>query len=330
MAADLSTCRKLIWAKRKSTGCESTLTGHALENHGIVLVGHIIYLFNVVSFRSGTVFALNTKTMIWRQVTDRDLNVDSGRSPILVNDKIYILALLYNFNFYDTQAVYFDLQSRELEACNCTGGEVAPNEGYAAEYVEALELVVLYGGTDTGAQHSNRIVGFNVRSNAWSTIKVKGGTPPARRNHCSCLYGKTDIFFFGGNLDGRLKPTSEIFHLNCSGGTFIWNEVGWLPLPVGRANSTMCCVGKRIFIYGGYPTDGTAQSDHVYIYDIHERMGVELHSRKAKPVSGDLNVRIRGAIEKNTLHAAVSSNKTIFVVGGLSLVRNKIAVLSAA
>ena len=183
------------------------------------------------------------------------------------------------------------------------------------------------GTIGCNAGFSPKIMGFNVITHEWNEIEVKGGRPPPRRNHCSCLHGKSDIFFSGGNEETSLQPMREIFHLNCAGGKFVWNQVDWSPLPVARANSIMCCVGHRIYVYGGYPTSGMEQSELLYIYDLRDQAGVELPSSLSHQVHG---YRVMGSFQHNTLHAAVATNNKIFVLGGESPSANSVVLLSAA
>ena len=327
MAADLRSCKSFTWATSRTKGCEGAFrVQRRLKQHGLALVGHLIYLIGGDTYRTQRgVFALNTNTLSWRCVLDTVEVAAAGQQPALIGDKLYSFGRPVRTHL-NAAVLCFDVLLEQVEVCPCETPWEVPFDGYAGEYIETLGLVVLYGGVNRlGNAVSERIMGFNVTTYAWDEIEVKGGNPPPRRNHASCLHGKSDLFFSGGNADTSNWPSGEIFHLDCSGGRFVWSEVTWSISPLARANSTMCCVGHRVYIYGGYPTNGIIACDNLYIYDLQDETGVEF-SAASTHQSGDY--RLSGNIDQNTLHEAVAMNTKIIVLGGRTPAANMAMILS--
>ena len=224
---------------------------------------------------------------------------------------------------------YFDLQQLTTEPCSCSNEDLVPNYGFAGEYVEALDMVVLYWGT-LSAESSGQVVAFHEKAKVWERVWVKGAAPPPVRNdHCSCVHGKTHIYFFGGIYDGSLEPSNKIFRLDCSNRRFMWSEVRLQPTPAPRANSVMCCSGSRIYLFGGYSNGATDMSSHLNVYDLTNGTGVQISSRRGATPVGDLVLRLKGKMPANTLHAAVSNHDSIFILGGVSIGAEFVGILSA-
>ena len=327
---DLSTCKTFKFTTHTTDGClEAFSPTGKLTRHGIALVGHLIYLIGGdANMDQRGVYALDTNTLVWTQVS-RSLNIlAQGQKPVLVGDKLYSFGLPDRTELRSS-VLCFDIVRGEVEPCECEGEASLLCEGSAREFVEAIGLVVMHGGASNGDSYlptTRRVVGFDVASRKCEEIEVKGGRPPVRRFHSSCVHGMTDVFFFGGNPARMLTPCPEIYHLNCANGRFVWNEVDWSPLPVARANSVMYSIGSRVYIYGGYPTDGTRQSDELYIFDLKDRTAVEI-SHSSGPQITDYHVL--GNLRMLALHAAVATNDKIFILGGRTSRANAVSILSA-
>lgn len=329
MSLKLSTTSVVVGEIRVTKGCKDRFeSGSEIQNQAAALVGHRIYVFGgyAQDYLRG-VYALDVNTLTWdRKDNDEKLQL-SGNLNFLIRDTLYMIGGNVRSNPYETQMWTFDLSRAIIDPFYSRCEELIPPSGSVGEYLEMLEMIILYGG-QTSQGGVSTLVGYSVISNTWQRIEVKGGVPPPRHNHSSCMHGTDEIFFFGGNFDGSLVPVNHLFHLRSIKGKFLWNEVNWQPLPVARANSIMWCIGKRVFIFGGYPTNGTATSDHLYIYDLEANAGVEFEG--LRKTSDALPVVLVGRSNSRTLHSSVVSNGKIYVLGGYGAPSNNIYILSAA
>ena len=313
MALDLGTCSRIQFRSVKTVDAG---TGFELTNnmfgHTSVLVGHLIYVIGGYGSLK-RVYALDIKEWKWVRFSSFDSNFPRIEPAlILVEDVLYVVSN----DSTDLGLWRFDILSGDLTSQACAGSSLVPHAKAAAEYVEKLNMIIVYGGR-VGRDPTNRVVGYNVASRVWKKLKIQGRVPPCY-NHCSCMFSKWDILYFGGTPTTSLIPHSGLYHLNCRGGIFVWNEILCSPRPVARASSSMCAFGRRIFIYGGYPTDGTALSDHLYVLDIQTKKGVEFGGSRTK-TSVDRSapqVRFAGKVPENSLHSAVATSNEIIIVGG--------------
>ena len=95
----------------------------------------------------------------------------AANKPVLVGDKLF-RAVRTGIPYLDSESsdismLYVDIVHDEMESCLCeTPGHVP--FGACSEYVEALELIIFYGGLEGSGFHartSGRTVVFDVVSN---------------------------------------------------------------------------------------------------------------------------------------------------------------------
>lgn len=334
MDSPLSTCTSFFGSNHTSRGCRDIFRKEAdIAGQTATLVGNLIYVAGGLcrGYLEG-VYALDVNSLKWtRKDVDEKLQLYDS-TAFLVEDKIFIFSCAsaaVQHNPFDTKQWTFDIVQGFYEACYSENAHLVPALGSAGEYLEAFGLIILYGGQPAG-NVSNSIVGYSPSTRTWQPIHVKGGTPPPRQNHSSCLHGTSDIFFFGGNHDLYLTPSSAIFHLKCHPQSFYWSEVGWQPSPVARANSVMCCVGSRVFILGGYPTSGATKSNHLYMFDLRVNAGVEFEGLTIRSSEINLPLLLRGSACKRSFHCSVATGDKIFVIGGSGASGNEIYKLRAS
>ena len=323
MPAELSTCTKLKLAVRKTQGCEECFTDHAAT-----LVGHLIFVSGGPQRTIGNrLYSLNINTWRWSRIVVDEHLPSSKHLTFLIRDELYILGSSRH-NPLDSGMRIFDLVRGSVQAHFGETDISVSSMGGAGEYLEFYNMIVLYGNV---VRHSTTsfVVAYMVESKSWKVINVKGGVPPTRRGHSSCLHNKTDIFFFGGCAHRTGYPLDNIFRLRCLREQFIWSEVRWQPMPSARDHTGMCCAGNRVFIFGGYPKYSSDSSKLLFVHDLQTESGGEFDGRLAINKSNGFNVRVHGLASKRAFHAVVVTQSSIIVIGGLGVPCNKVCTIDA-
>lgn len=217
-----------------------------------------------------------------------------------------------------------DLVMGSVESIETSDSSLTPALKYAAEYIEPLDEIVVFGGTDDTRQLSSRVLAFNLQTKKWRVPIVKGGTPPARRSHCSALHRKADIYFFGGNSNG-LEARSEVFLLHCAASAFTWSKPVWNMVVIGCADSTMNCMGSRLYIFGGYPGSTLKKSSALMLYDLEQDKGLRFTGENTNHVHEGV---LSGSLLPLALHATVITQDKLLVLGGQGNTIDKIIVVS--
>ena len=208
----------------------------------------------------------------------------------------------------DVFMLRLDFVRDEMSLCFAQDSDLMPEGKAAGEYVEKLDMIVVFGGL-RDLRVIDSLVGFDVRTETWSELTAKGVSPPPRYNHCSCMPGREEILFFGGNETRALISMRNIYCLKCTRSGFIWSEVMLSVYPQARANASMNCVGHRILIFGGYPNTDPAVSNELFVYDLHTKSG-----------------RTTNVQPGTTYHTAAIVGEKMVVIGGLASMLSMLSV----
>lgn len=326
MDLDLSTWDTAEWTIKTTTGCESVFGSDEVVNHASALVGHLAYLCG--GFGNEILngfYSLDITTWHWKRIPGNRHFRINGPRMVLVDDKFYIFGGTVIEGEGSHRMWIYDTLTDVVDGWSCKGQEFAPQEDCAAEYIEPLQIIVAYGGSSDS--NSDSLVAYRLETSVWETLWIKGAVPPPRHSHFSCVYRKTHIFFAGGSSGDLSGPCEDVFHLDCTNEQFVWSEITWTPAPLARAASTMCCVGSRIYIFGGYFSASEDRVEHLYVYDLLEQCGTGFGMHPALD-SGNLDVHLSGPRQRRSDHAAVFTKNSIFVIGGVTSKAKEILVLS--
>ena len=329
---DINDTKRLRGDFVQTTGCEDRFGGSAtLYGHGSALLGHFVYVFGGCSqklFRYG-VFALDVNTWHWKRCdSPKQALTLKNHLMVLVNDGIYVFAGYGQSRLPKRPLMWrFDVIEQSFDICQAAGEALIPVGQAAGEYLEELDMIVVYGGLRRMTPTS-RVIGYSCRVNEWSVLKTKGHSRKRRFNHSSCRQGKSRILFYGGNETSFLRPCDDMFVLSCVGRQLNWSEVTCSPVPLARANASMCCTGDRIFIFGGFHESNGLLSDHLYTYSLKYEAGVEFKGLKSKPAERKLKLRLRGQAWRAARHTAIVSKGRVVLVGRHSQWQSLVYVIS--
>ena len=335
---NLNTCNALVMrltkAKADSAAARSLQAYGgvgSLTKAGSVLVGHRIFVFGgEVSggIKRKAVFMYDMNAWEWTRPCFFTQFVFEDRLVALVNDQVFFFVqrpvnpLRLEFEGITAARTHvFDLTSLTVEPRFSLGENVLPFEKSAGEYVEALGKIVTFGGKAgvRGMQltETNRVCAYSVEANSWSIMPTRGRSPPPRSQHCSCMHGKADIFFYGGGVPG--PGFASMYKLKCKPGSCTWSSVRWSP-PVGYNWASMCCSGSRLFIYGGYGygRDIFDAKKYLFVYDFKENAGVQIFGPGQPKRDEDLRLQVVAGDKmwRDCCHTAVISHKSLVILGG--------------
>lgn len=128
-----------------------------------------------------------------------------------------------------------------------------------------------YGGTAASGD-SLILIGGNNNSRSLSTVlslhitpdgtkaTVRRLTPlPHTADNMAVAQSGNDIFTVGGNLDG--KPSADILHLRLGRKGTAWNRFATLT-GAPRVQPVAVCVGRRLYVWGGFHADSANSTVH--------------------------------------------------------------------
>ena len=317
------------------------LSGSFLIQAGSALVGSRLYLIGGkthTNIRRKAVYALDVVTWKWERLLALPLQLlFEDRLAVLVNDQIYVFiqppASLLHPQQSDASSQFrtfrLDVLLGKLHPCYSSGEAVLPFEKSAGEYVESIGMIVTFGGKAgirmMNEHTSNKVVGYSVSSNAWSEIPTKGRTPSPRVRHCSCLHGPEDIFFYGGDTGTaqRQAVASGLFQLNCKPKRFTWTEISWFaPNAQYYSDSSISCVGHRLFILGGFALAEESTKEFLFVYDLECNAAVQLAGGVTQNAVPTLDLRLKQSTIPAELgcagHSVAVLKDRLVIVGGIS------------
>lgn len=325
---DLGTC-SIIKVHRERTNIEALNIGKQnFLNHTSTLVGHRIYVIGGIASHTlyrEKIHLLDTVTWRWEEVPLEGVSIRGlDHLDFLINDQLYICGGISSPT--PSKLWRFDAPMRTFERCKTLREDLVPDGNAAGEYIEALQELVVFGGI-AHSKVSDQLVVLSLRSGGWRVPAAKGAPPPRRYNHSSCLHGTSDVYFFGGNENHALTPCDNIFLLQCSPGLYMWSQPVWVLQPTAQASAVMACAGNRIFVFGGYPSNGTRKSNELFVGEVNSHKGYRLIARRAfrAKLPGP---QLVGTIPEIALHTAVATRDKLIVLGGEGCPDNVVFVFS--
>ena len=327
MESDLRTCRTFVVERHNTRGTNRKVSKlfnktECLSGLAATLVGRFVYVMGGSTSAGGTVegvFVLDSSTWTWSEwVEGVEKELVEHANMVLVNDKIYAFGGEQPGNTA-LKLYVMDIPLRTGYIKRSFNEILIPYGTSAGEYIESLGLIVVFGGyraaePGSGLRYilTNRLVGYDLASNVWKLLRVRGTIPPAKQSHDCCKYGAYDLFFFSG-ADFSAEILPYIYHLSCCNG-FVWSKLSHKP--TGLRHYSVCCIGNRVIIYGGIDEHGK-KSNALRVYSLVKRRNDQLLLREKSGFSAvPMKLKVDGKLATSAFHAAVASSNRIVILGG--------------
>ncbi|ELT93982.1 hypothetical protein CAPTEDRAFT_2628 [Capitella teleta] len=195
----------LKWSRCTTYG----LVPGARDGHSACVLGNLMYIFGGyvadMDEYSNELHALDFTTMTWSVVKTRG-KPPSGRdfhSATAIGNQMYLFggrSHLDPYNFlletYCNQIKAFDSVSQTWQDVPALGPKPCGRRSHSA-FLYKGALYVFGGYNGEYDLHYGDLHKFDVASGRWSSVKVTGPSPGARRRQCCCLV-KDKLFLFGG------------------------------------------------------------------------------------------------------------------------------------
>jgi len=121
-------------------------------------------------------------------------------------------------------------------------------EDAAAVYDRARRRVLLYGGKADDDVNQSDLWSFDLESNRWERIAVRGPAPPAREDHTLVLDEANDAVILFGGEDGHSSRETWAFDPEHE----VWTEITDETAPHLESHSAIYDPrGRRMIVFGG-------------------------------------------------------------------------------
>ena len=211
----------------------------------------------------------------------------------------------------------FNVLDEEVERCVTVGAEPGPAEGISGDYIESLDLFVVFGGRKAGGVCSNALYRLHEKR-LWQVENALGVAPRERFGHSSCCVEKSSIcaqiFMFGGAyMDNDDKMFLNDLHmLEYYNGAARWSEVQVLRNgPMARRRSTLSYYSGRLFLVGG--SGATENMPGIDLYDFKSTKWYKFASSKSKG-----KYVLNGNFVPRADHATIALNDRMLILGGVA------------
>ncbi|KAJ2311649.1 hypothetical protein IWW54_002525 [Coemansia sp. RSA 2705] len=140
-------------------------------------------------------------------------------------------------------------------------------------YMKSIDSIVLFGGTDSGADSYNDVKLLSTSSNTWQySLKIAGDAPAERLLH-SAVCADDTMYVFGGVHNINDDPSdSTVWMLTANSSTeFVWSKAPISSVnqgtgPTARAGHSAAIYNGNMYIYGGVGSSG--QDGAMYKLDL--------------------------------------------------------------
>ena len=223
-------------------------------------VGNSIYLADGGGTLQVLVFKQNiAKARIMKRLSVRLIGRYDWHLAQLAHDKIY---------FFSRYAlVEYDTVLGTVAEVDTTGESPLGREFMSSVFASWRNEIITFGGFYVKSIHrSNETHAFNVFSNTWKKIALRGKPPAPRTVHAATVLG-TKMYIFGGCCQGNsFKNDLWIAELG-STTTACWsNPVVRGCLPSSRTQSALNHFNGLLILFGGYGVDRLSLGDaHLYV-----------------------------------------------------------------
>ncbi|KAF9122825.1 hypothetical protein BGW39_009468, partial [Mortierella sp. 14UC] len=187
---------------------------------------------------------------------------------------VYIHGGAFSSNGYTSSGVndnFYQLDDSTLEWKSIANGP--PLAYHTMCKLPALNLMIVFGGSDSGGTAFNKLYTFDLAQASWNlniivNEGVGGGIPAARRGHTAvCLYNSMVIY--GGSAGGVDRPQDDdVWVLDASITPWVWNRMTTNKQagPGPRTGHSALLNGTNMLVWGGFGAP-MANDVNVYILD---------------------------------------------------------------
>lgn len=191
-----------------------------------------------------------------------------------------------------------------------------PSARAGASLIHLQNALILFGGTNNDGTF-NDIYKFDLKTYNWSIgVTISDVRPESRSGHAATTDGEKIYLFSGYNENGKYFDDMWIVDLNAESENLDSNQfpVRFHPVdgvngsPRGREAGTLTYVSGKLFLLGGYGTEGLLSND-AWVYDI------EANSWSQPKIGG-------GQPNSREGHTAVRNGSNILMIGGCDPTRN--------
>ena len=197
----------------------------------------------------------------------------NGHSATLVDDKLYVLGG-WTGNAVESVVCVFDVVLNSWSRPTVYGTPHSIPNMHTAEYVEALDQIVCFGGGD-GISFLNDVTCLQVSTMTWEPLEPKGALPGPRANHSSCIIGSSYFVIGGWNRDARFSDISILHFTGKKQATWstVHDEFG----PRARVGPSVAEFHGKVVLYGGFFEGGLKD---IHIFDPVTQKWKEVHKKK--------------------------------------------------
>ena len=283
------------------------------KNHAAVCIGGCVYILGGYS-RSlanlNDVVVVEERAGSYRQtelvVSNSNLfTPKNGHSATLVDDKLYVLGGWTGI-LVESVVCVFDVVLSSWSRPTVYGTPHSILNMHTAEYVEALDQIVCFGGGD-GFSFYNDVTCLQVSTMTWEPLEPKGALPGPRANHSSCMIGSSYFVMGGWNDDTRFSDISILHFSGKKQATWstVQDEFG----PPPRVGPGLAEFHGKVVLYGGFFEGGLKD---IHVFDPATKHWTKVHERKG--------LFQRQEIEYTGAQVARRVGHTMTNVGGNTLV----------
>ena len=287
------------------------------KNHPAACVGGRVYIVGGFWGQNlaDVLFVENTDRG-YRQTTLAPSNTNlytpkNGHSANLVGDKLYVIGG-WTGGRVDRSVCVFDLVLNSWSRPTVYGNAHAIPNMHTAEYIEKLDQIVCFGGSD-GRTFLNNVTCLEVSTLRWEPLEPKGARPGERSNHKSCVYGST-YYVFGGWNPG--KRFSDLAILQFSGrGRATWSSVVANSGPPATSGACIVEFHGKIILYGGSAGGGLST---MFAFDLETKSWTSVNKADKISRKHSGSVQFTGVIPPRRFGHTMTNvgGKTLLVYGG--------------
>ncbi|KAG6410262.1 hypothetical protein SASPL_128315 [Salvia splendens] len=231
--------------------------------------GKLLYIFGGYGkdqCQTNQIHVLDTVELVWREpiVNGTPPTARDSHSCTTVGDNLFV------FGGTDGRRPLNDLlllqtSSNTWVVPSVRGDAPEPREGHSAALIG--KRLFIFGGCgkyENSEVYYDDLYILNTETFVWKRV-FPTGTPPSKRDSHTCASWNNKIIVVGGE-DSSNYYLSDVHILDAD--TLVWsklNTTGQLLPP--RAGHTTICLGKKMFVFGGFSDEQNLYND-VYMLDI--------------------------------------------------------------
>lgn len=191
---------------------------------------HSIIIFGGKSNKySNSTFVFDTKTLEFIKIETIGIAPAPryGHSAVLHENQMIVFGGYDNEGGKSNELFVLDLNTsawRQVKMTEQGWPEARYNHQAVVMKHKKRPVMVVFGGTN-GTNSLNESLEFDLTTNTWVNVKVKGDIPEARTGFAVAQLDTENVLIHGGSNAKENKEFSDVFILNTRHTSFKWNKV---------------------------------------------------------------------------------------------------------